>query len=349
MNAKPHIYLFFGEDTFSIAEKALLWKDEFRKKYGPHTSIAVDLESLAEEESKQNLNRLLVASTLFSSTKLIVLKNAFSKNCKKLVLEALSEILPAVPANHFVVVTAQSVDARTVLSKRLKELEKEGRAKAEEFTIPKGPALRTWIEQRLKKSGARADARTLSLIQARFQPEFAPSYQQGAPTTLWQIHQELLKLAAYAGKRPIGPNDVALLIPLRNDAHLFELVSALLSGSEEKARLLVKGILDEEGGDLKPAVLGMTAQLTGQFRDLLRVRLLKDSGVGDGEIASELGWKPNRVWVVGKKVERLSAPALARVYTNLIQQDWKLKSTSLHPGALFELFIHTATRTLSGK
>ncbi len=34
MSAKPHLYLFFGDDDYTIHKKVAIWKVQFEKKFG---------------------------------------------------------------------------------------------------------------------------------------------------------------------------------------------------------------------------------------------------------------------------------------------------------------------------
>lgn len=343
---KPHIFLFSGDDSFAVAEKVSLWKREFQKKYGIHSIHSLDLETSfdSEEQARHLFRQALVAQDLFSQTRLVFLKNAFSRHVKKDTENLLDEILPLVPPSHFIVLTAERPDARTTFYKTLQKLKENGTAKIEEFLLPQGANLRSWIKARVEKLGGKIEPSALSSFIAHFEsPE--NNYQKELPYTLWLINHEIEKLVAYARERSITSKDIDLLVPQKKDAHVFSLTDALLSKNTKRATILFSELLSE--GNHKTQALSVTALLTSQFRDLLRIKLLKSSGASEQQIASELSWNPKRVWVVGKKVQMLSEETLKATYSRLLEIDCKLKSTSLNPGTLLQLLFQEMSKIKS--
>ena len=69
---KSNVYLFYGEDDFSLRRKIDFWKTEFAKKYGSSSISLVDGENLSESELISQLQTNL-APSLFSSKKLIII------------------------------------------------------------------------------------------------------------------------------------------------------------------------------------------------------------------------------------------------------------------------------------
>src|SRR4051812_6913362 len=69
-----NIYLFFGEDNFSLQRKVNHWKNEFAKKYTNAAVTVIEATELAETEIIKNLQTHLSPS-LFASKKLIVVRD----------------------------------------------------------------------------------------------------------------------------------------------------------------------------------------------------------------------------------------------------------------------------------
>lgn len=337
--ARPHIFLFHGTDTYSIAEKVGLWKAEFEKKYGKENCIVLDCELLNNEsEIYVTLNNLLRSATLFSTTKLVVLKNVFSKATKKQLLEILSRELESIPPTHFLVFKEEQTDARTVLHKTIKKMESAGRAQIQEFRIPQGDDLLSWIRKFVTSRNIPIDASALNTFVHRFDvPAQDQSWTDGVEWNLWQIVHELEKLAAYTQGRPIMKEDVALLVSENPQAHIFSLVDALASGQRQTAQRLAT-LLAGEG---KSGVLSMTALLIGQFRSFLIIKELAGARVSDADIAKKLSWNPKRLWVVSKKIQRLTTETMRNSYRILLDIDSQLKSSSTPPLTLFDRFLRS--------
>lgn len=81
-----NINLFFGEDDFTIAEEMKKEKENFKKEFKNAEIVEIDWnnESLGETEKMTRLQDGLLANSLFSSDKLLIIKNLlFSKNVSR--------------------------------------------------------------------------------------------------------------------------------------------------------------------------------------------------------------------------------------------------------------------------
>src|SRR6185436_9493787 len=71
---KSNIYIFYGEDDFSLRQKVNIWKAEFAKKYSGTSIVSLSGENLSEVELAKKFEEVLTPS-LFSSKKLIIATN----------------------------------------------------------------------------------------------------------------------------------------------------------------------------------------------------------------------------------------------------------------------------------
>ena len=78
MPDKPSIYLFYGEDSYSISKKIRFWTDQFEKKHGGDTNIeTIEGSQLKPKEFGTNLQampflaekRLVIAKDFLSTAK----------------------------------------------------------------------------------------------------------------------------------------------------------------------------------------------------------------------------------------------------------------------------------------
>ena len=70
---KKNIYLFFGEDDFSLRRKVDIWKNEFAKKYSGSSVVVLDGNKADSSELAKKIEEAL-APSLFSEKKLIICK-----------------------------------------------------------------------------------------------------------------------------------------------------------------------------------------------------------------------------------------------------------------------------------
>jgi len=111
-----NLFLFFGEDTFSVNEKASFWQSEFCKKHGGDTN----LEILEGEKINAGMIESFISSIPFLGEKrLVVVKNYIADgdpdDQKK--TSAIIEKLP--DFTILVFIETEGVDKRNSLFKKL--------------------------------------------------------------------------------------------------------------------------------------------------------------------------------------------------------------------------------------
>src|SRR4026207_1809120 len=88
-----NIFLFYGEDDFSLKRKIDRWKEEFAKKYSRESISVFDAENLSEDDVIKNLQSQL-APSLFTQKKLIIARDVLPKKSEQ---EKLCEFLLQLP------------------------------------------------------------------------------------------------------------------------------------------------------------------------------------------------------------------------------------------------------------
>lgn len=375
---KPHIYLFTGSDSFTIAEKLSFWKKEFRKKHGVSNSLIIDCESpLNPEEVIHQLTIAFQTHTLFALTKIVIIKNIFSKTALATVVrEFFEKHIEAIPRSDFVVFVQEKKvqskknkkeegekeneenkedekesvpkkkEKKSDLAKIIGELEKTDKAQSETFDIPSGAALRRWIQARVERAGAAPSEHVIGYLIQHYGENEGPvkKYEKKPSTDLWTITHDIGKLSAYARGRTITKEDINLLIPRSPEGHIFDLADAISARDTKRALQLTHALVSGPESQMKGMCIGLTAQLIGQFRGLFLVKRLSDAGKSEGHIADILDWDPKRVWVNKKNSSRQTADGLQKILRSLIEYDYSLKTSSAHPLTALDLLICKATR-----
>lgn len=325
MAKTPHIYLFHGNNTWSIRQKTKTWIDVFNKKYGNASSIDIDVSGGGNTQNILSIiQNTLSSHTLFSTTSLLRIRGLFSKSCPAAVRDLLVEKLPLCSPTTFVIIEDEAIDKRLVVYKLLLTLQKEGTATIEEFELPTHDKLKTWITSYLQKYNVSIEPLALTLLMEQF--DTVGSFEDEPDSgMLWHLSSELHKLVHYTGGKTIHQEDVELLVSAPDNAHIFKLIDAILAQQKTRAYTLAHALVSAAPSQTKSSVVSITSMLRSQFRALLMVKSMKQSHIDDATMAKQLGWNPKRVWVVSKKTSSLSIDQLTRMYRHLLSFEEYIK------------------------
>ncbi len=158
--SSDQIFLFTGEDDFSLKRRLDFWKEEFAKKY-PHGQILVfDAENL-ENQSLSHLEEA-VSPSLFSDKKLIILKNYLpTKATDADFAEKLLGLLEKIPQDLFLIFwQTVKLDGRLNL---VKKFLKHPKIKTVQFALPHGRELNAWLKQEAAKLGVGIEEEAVEL------------------------------------------------------------------------------------------------------------------------------------------------------------------------------------------
>ncbi len=152
---------------------------------------------------------------------------------------------------------------------------------------------------------------------------------------LMKVEKEVDKLALYqqtAGE--ITEDIVNQLVARTLQDDVFSLAQYVIQGQTEKALRLYQDLLTN-GEEL----IKLNGILISQIRLYLQVKILVSKHRRKEEIASLLKVHPYRVKLAMGEVGRLSLPYLARLYDDLINQDFSMKQSQMDKELGFEFFL----------
>ena len=190
-----NVFIFHGEDDFSIQRKVRRWISEFEKKYSTSAVSIIDGEKLGEDELGKKLEQELSPS-LFATKKLLIAKNVLpNKATQESLAEKLRQVISNTPKDYFLVFW-QSVK----LEQRLKVVKKilSLPVQVTQFKLPVGKALNQWLI-------SEAEAKSVTLTPAAadrlavFLGRDEASEKKTPPFNLWQGGNELRKLGRLEG------------------------------------------------------------------------------------------------------------------------------------------------------
>src|SRR3989344_532837 len=343
---KQKLFLFAGEDDYTSGQKVHQCVDAFMKKYN-----AAGVTQLDAEEDKENIlgkiKDLLGTTGLFSSMQLVILKNVFQLPAD--LMAKVAETLDTLNSDSYIIFfEKKSVKKNLKLYKKLTSLEKKQLAKIYHFSIPGGQDLHRFIKDYCDSRNHKIDSQaieTFSVFMGRDLEErvkTAAGYEAKQVYSLWQIVNELDKLASYKKGQTIISDDVRALVESKVSENIFALTESLGSKNFSRARKLLDELLDSNqlnSSDLKSKAVGILGAMAFQIRSLLQLLSAKERESSTFGIARTLGWHSFRVQANMKLLHYFSGDELKEVMRKLLDIDRKLKSSSLPPKVLLSHFI----------
>ncbi|GBG93909.1 DNA polymerase III subunit delta [Ligilactobacillus salitolerans] len=210
------------------------------------------------------------------------------------------------------------LDERKKLTKQLR--------KTAEF-IDCSPLKEGEVRQRLnsviQKKGWQINSDALELLLER----------TGAELTAGMNELPKLMLAS-ADTKIVTKADVAGLVSRSFEQNVFDLVDLVLGRKVNQALAMYRDLILQKEEPLK-----INAILEGQFRLMLQVMVLRQHGYDQGSIASQLKVHPYRVKLALKKNRQFKLPDLKAAFLGLVHVEEKMKSSSIEPELLFQLFL----------
>lgn len=147
--------------------------------------------------------------------------------------------------------------------------------------------------------------------------------------------REAEKLAMYLyGESVITTDAIEKLVSKSLEQNIFDLNERLLNKNVKEAIELYQDLLTQKEDPIK-----ILALMISQFRLLIQVKILKNKGYQQSDIASILKVHPYRVKLAGQKEKQFTQSALSKAHHLLITADYEVKTGKVNPELQVELFI----------
>ena len=329
-----NIHLLYGEEGFLVDEQL----KELKTRLLPEGANDINYESIdGRSPSPDGIISSLSSAPMLGGVKLVVISDlkaltAAGRARKKTAgngegeeeREDNSQLILSLKGLsgdvHAVFIVHGDVDKR---KKLYKFIEDNGRVQQfKPFAEWEQEKLLAWIVARAKTCG-----KTIKSHAARRLAEISDN-------DLRSLSQEIDKISAYVGvKESIEEQDVEA-VASRGSIGVFSLVDSLRARNVKASlNALVRLIKDKQD---PISLLGLIAR---QFRMLLQIRSLMDSGLTFNNIASKLGANYYFLKKTAEGADRFSAEELRRNLEILHKADLQLKTTSLVPQSVLELAV----------
>jgi DNA polymerase III delta subunit len=343
-DSKSNIFLFFGEDDFSLRRKIDHWKVEFAKKFGPAGVIFFDAQNLGELELMEKL-RTELSPSLFAAKKLIIVRDALPKKAEqKDLAEFFLELPNLAPKDYFLIFWESSrPDRRLGFTKKFLSL-----VNITEFELPHGLALNQWIKAMAKMlnvaiSDAAADRLAQFLGRDLFEEKKVAGrvVERKEAFDLWQVYSELLKLASNTGQ--IEPGHINALVRPKIPDSVFALTDEVIAKNQKGTFQALENFMAGATTDEKTTFIKIIGLFSEQLRSLLIVSLLQNQNLSQDQIAEKLGWSEGRVFITAKNLRNISVVKLKDLLARLLLIDARIKSTDTNAKLDMDLFLVSAT------
>jgi DNA polymerase III delta subunit len=339
-----NIFLFHGEDNFSLQRKVDHWKTEFAKKYSPNAITVIEAENSGEVEIIKSLQTHLSPS-LFASKKLIIVRDGLpSKATQTQLAEFLLNTLDNIPKDFFVIFWQSSKpDGRLGFTKKF-----IAKVVVTEFELPHGLILNQWIKAMTKTLGANitdrgADKLALFLGRDLFEEKKIGGrvIERREAYDLWQVYSELLKLTSLNNQIDIA--EVENLVKPKIPDSVFSLTDQVIARNQKGAFQAFENFLTNQTVEEKTSLIKIIALLSEQLRSLLVVSLLANEGMDNDQIADKLGWTSGRVFITARNSKNISITSLKELLSRLLLIDYKIKTSDTNLKLEVDLFLAKAT------
>ncbi|OAS85008.1 MULTISPECIES: DNA polymerase III subunit delta [Metabacillus] len=149
------------------------------------------------------------------------------------------------------------------------------------------------------------------------------------------MHQELKKLSTYVGEGgSITPETVRLLVARSLEQNIFDLIDHVIHRRSKDALQIFYDLLKNNEEPIK-----ILSLLVNQFRLILQVKELANTGYGQQQIATTVKVHPFRVKLALQQAKLFKAEELAHILMDLAEADYEMKTGKKEKQLLLELFL----------
>lgn len=318
-NTLKTAYFFYGEEVFLLEDKV----KAIKKRLIP--AGTEDLNYLSLEGKKADLNALeefIDSFPQMSERKLAVIKNTgFFSNMNSAEAKRLKQLTAQLAPDTCLVFAEPNFDKKK--EKNLDFVAEKGGVVR--FDYLSGNQAEVWLDRLFEKSGKRISERDVSYLVRQCGP------------ALGNLYSEFTKLVNFMGERgAISRADIDAVIVKSTEAKMFDMFDDIVEARRAKVMRQFQNLMNS--GDKPGAVMNM---LVSKLSELLMVKLLKEEGLAQNEIAEYFDFK-RPAFVVNKTAaqsKRFGEAYLRRMIYKGLQYDLAVKSGRLNDRAAAEMYI----------
>lgn len=301
-------YIFHGEDGYSQQKMVATLKE----KLGDPEMLSLNTTVFQNGAARASeIIDACSAMPFLAPKRLVIVYDYFSGKTDKKERDQVLDFLPTMPETaRLVFLESGTLRDR---SKPIQVARSSDNGYERKFEHPQGSALDRWIISTVEQLGGRIN------------PDAARRLAANVGSDLQILENECTKLVLYKGIRDdpdaVTVEDVSTLSPYAAEANIFALVDALGSRNPKRAALLLEQKLAEGAEPFQ-----IFSMFTRQFRLLIQVRELLDSGKRPPEIAQLIKQNPYVVRKVAQQAQSFTLDQLETIYRHLLATDIDVKT-----------------------
>ncbi|MBO5530620.1 MAG: DNA polymerase III subunit delta [Bacilli bacterium] len=309
-------YLIFGEENFLIDEKLKDIKDSV--KASEDNIITYDL-------TNDSISSVLIeASTvsMFSDKKLIICeKSTFlcaNKSLSEEELEDLTKYLnnPFEDVYIVFIVREEKVDSRKKITKLINKI-----SKVYDCNKIDSYKLNNYVSDYIRDKGYSISSSSVELIISKVGYELS------------NIIKELDKMFIYKGEdKKITKEDVEDVVTNNLEKNIFELTNAIVNKEKNKVIKIYKELIKSGEDPIK-----LVVTLSNQFRLILQVKIMRNTGYSEKEIVSILKEHPYRINLAMRSM--YDEKTLKNLLLKLSNLDYEIVTGKTDKFFGFEMFL----------
>lgn len=322
----PPVYIFHGEDEFSIAQAI----ESLKSNLGNSETATLDICQLdGRSDSVGELEAAAFTLPFLAKRRVVVYLHPLVNLSTKELQMKFQETLGKIPATTALVVIIDKV----LTPKKSREnndfhwLETWANENPEivyirRFESQKGGAMTAWIQERAKSSGGSFEGEAAQLL----------ATQVGEDKRL--ADNEIQKLLAYVNYgRQVDRDDVIYLTPSAGETSVFTMVDALGNRNGRQASKLLHQLLDR----FEPEYIFY--MVVRQFRLLLQAKDVIESGGNSETIAKKLRVQKFVAKKLFNQSRGFSLEELEDIYHKLLDIDEAIKTSLIDTSLALDTLI----------
>lgn len=316
------VYLLQGTEDYFIEQL----KSNIIKQLGDNVREETHFYDLAETSIQEVI---INAETLpfLSEKKLIFAYNPVFLKAKheKLpfihdVFKLESYLLNPVPYSYIVFIAPyEKIDGRKKITKIINK-----NSEIADCSPIKDYELKKWINMLAKKNNINFTDEAIQLIESELS------------TNLALLENEIEKIAMFTGPEKLVDKTIVLsLLSVSTTQSALQLVDAVLNRNLKNAIHIYK---DLEKAKEEP--IALLALLAFQFRIILQVKLLLQSGVRENELAKNIKAHPYVIKLASQRSREFHTDRLEFIMSELAETDALMKRGQMEKGIAFEMLLY---------
>jgi len=322
------IIFLYGKDTYRMKEKLKEIIERYKKihKSGLNLKYFNDFTNFKDgirQTSMFKEKKLAVITDIFTTPDF---KEKFYKD-KKEFLNSEDTIL---------IYEERDFSKNSSLFKFLKK-----NVKSQEFKFLTGQGLKSWIKKEFNKYKNHASLRSAEPCilpsveyETRIEPEALEKLIEYIGNDLWQMSNEIKKLASFRNNETVKAKDIELLVRSKVETDIFKTIDAIADKNKKQALNLLHKHLEK--GDSPLYLLSM---INYQFRNLLIVKDFIEKYKPYDVILKKSGLHPFVVKKTYYQSQKFTFQELKKIYQEIFKKDLDIKTGRIQPEIALDLLI----------